>query len=83
MVAVTRTRPSRHELYPFQLADRLPRVSIPLDPQDHDVVLDVQVPFEKCWDAGPYPEILRYKGTPPGSLTPEELEWARRQLQGA
>lgn len=75
LVAVTRRWPSRQEVYAIPLSSRLPRVRIPLAADDQDVILDLQAAFTRCWDEGPYPELLRYEGPPPGNLTPEEVHW--------
>ena len=55
------------EVYAVRLTERLPRIAVPLAKDDADVVLDLQAAFTRCWDEGPYPELLRYEGPPPGS----------------
>jgi hypothetical protein len=79
VVAVSR-QPAKCELYLFSLEDRLPRVRIPLAHDDPDVVLDLQAAFDRCWEAGPYPELLRYGEPPPGHLTRDQMEWCRHRL---
>jgi hypothetical protein len=83
LVAVTRRWPSRQEVYEILLEKRLPRVAIPLTPDDKDVVLDLQAVFTRTWDEGPYPELLRYDGAPPTTLTPEQAVWCHERLQEA
>jgi len=83
VVAVTRCWPSRHEVYAIPLARRLPRVGIPLLEGDKDVVLDLQAAFARCWEEGPYPELLQYAGSPPGTLTADEAGWCETVLAGA
>ncbi len=83
LVAVTRRWPSRQEVYAIPLSSRLPRVRIPLAADDQDVVLDLQAAFTRCWDVGPYPELLRYDGPPPGTLTPDEVRWCEDVLRQA
>lgn len=80
LVAISRYLPPRHEFYAWKLEQRLPRIAIPLASGDTDVVLDLQASFERAWDAGPYPELLRYAQPPPGDLAPEESEWCRKVL---
>lgn len=82
VVSVSR-RPMTHELYLFALEDRLPRVRVPLAHEDPDVVLDLQAAFERCWEAGPYPELLHYADTPAGNLSRDQILWCRRQLMEA
>jgi hypothetical protein len=83
LVAVTRNSPPRQEVYAIPLERRLPRVSIPLAADDKDVTLDLQAVFTRCWDEGPYPELLQYAGPPPGTVTADEVRWCERLLQEA
>lgn len=82
LVAVSRWFPSQFELYPFGLRDRLPKFAIPLAHGDPDVVLDLQGIFARCWESGPYPELLKYDQTPP-DLSRSDATWCRRQLREA
>jgi hypothetical protein len=83
LVAVRRRRPARQEVYPVPLVHRLPRIAVPLSKEDRDAVLDLQAAFTRCWDVGPYPELLRYDGSPPGKLTTEEVHWCEDVLRQA
>jgi len=85
LVAITRRKPFREEVYPIRLEVRLPRIGIPLSPQDNDVVVDLQAVFTRCWNEGAYPELLRYDEPPLGRLAPDEITWcaARIASQGA
>ena len=83
LVAVTRRWPSRQEVYPVPLERRLPRVAIPLAEDDRDVPLDLQAAFTRCWDEGPYPELLHYDAPSPGELAEAERQWCQRLLREA
>jgi hypothetical protein len=83
LVAVSRRRPRRREVYAVLLTNRLPRVSVPLAEDDRDVTLDLPAAFRRCYDEGPYPELLHYEGAPPGELTPEEVAWCDTVLRTA
>ena len=83
VVAVSRRRPGQHEVYTFPLERRLPRIAVPLLKGDPDVVLDLQVPFNRCWDEGPYPALSRYDEPPPGELSAERIDWCRQRLREA
>jgi hypothetical protein len=83
LVAATRRWPSREEVYAVPLQRRLPRVAIPLAADDRDVPLDLQAAFTRCWNEGPYPELLRYHEPPPGTLAPEETAWCQQTLKAA
>ena len=81
MVLVTRHRPYRQEVYAFRMSAPIPCVPIPLSGADPDVPLDLQSAFARCWEGGPYPELLRYEGDPPVRCSAEELAWSLRQFQ--
>ncbi len=83
LVAVNRRWPGRQEVYAVQLERRLPRVSIPLLFGDPDVVLDLQVPFDRCWNEGPYPALSHYDLPPPGELSSERVAWCQQRLRDA
>ena len=83
LVAVTRRWPSRQEVYAVPLERRLPRVAVPLAEDDRDVPLDLQAAFTRCWDEGPYPELLHYDAPAPGELTEAERQWCQRLLRDA
>lgn len=81
VVAVTRRKPRRHEVYTTTVRHRLPRIAVPLDAEDRDVTLDLQVPFNRCWDEGPYPALLRYGEPPPGKMSRSDLKWCTELLR--
>jgi hypothetical protein len=83
LAAVTRRWPSRQEVYAIPLQRRLSRVAIPLAENDADVTLDLQAVFTRCWDEGPYPELLRYEGPPPGTMTADDVHWCEERLRAA
>lgn len=83
LVAVRRCWPSQHEVDAIPLRRRLPRIAIPLLPEDRDVVIDLQTEFTRCWDEGPYPELLCYQDSPPGPLLGEAIAWCEKVLRDA
>jgi hypothetical protein len=78
LVAVTRRWPSRQEVYPIRLERRLPRIAVPLDEEEQDVPLNIQAAFTRCWDEGPYPELLHYGEPPPGEMPAAEIQWCKQ-----
>jgi len=82
-VASVSRQPATYELYLFSLEDRLPRVRVPLAHDDPDVVLDLKAAFDRCWEAGPYPELLRYGEPPPGNLAQDQISWCRHRVAEA
>ena len=80
LVVVSRQEPAQQEVYATTVRDRLPRVAVPLRKGDADVTLDLQGAFTRCWNEGPYPEILRYDQPPPGPMSETDVKWCVRQL---
>ncbi|MCA9164283.1 MAG: DUF4058 family protein [Planctomycetales bacterium] len=78
LAVITRVWPRRQELYSIGLRQRLPRLPIPLAEDDRDVTLDLQAAFTRCWDEGPYPELLHYDAEPPGEMCDEDVGWSRQ-----
>lgn len=81
LVSVSRKKPPRLELYTTIVRSRLPRVAVPLAKDDPDVTLDLQAAFARCWDEGPYPQLLRYNGAPPGPMDAEDAAWCQKVLK--
>ncbi|MEX2175763.1 MAG: DUF4058 family protein [Pirellulaceae bacterium] len=74
-------QPDDFFVYPIQLADKLPKVSIPLLPGDRPVEVDLQAIFERCYERGPYRREVNYsKDPPPPALAPERLAWVKGVL---
>jgi len=80
LVGVTRRQPSQQEVYAVRLHHRLPRIRIPLAADFADVSVDLQAVFTRCWDEGPYPELLRYDYSPLGPMAAEEVAWCENLL---
>lgn len=69
------------DLYPIPLRSRLPRIRIPLKPKEVEPVLDLQLAFDKAYDAGPYRVSVDYQKPPAPPLEADDEAWARLQLQ--
>jgi len=68
-------------VYPVQLAQPLPQIHIPLLPGDGEVGLDMQVVFQRTYDAGPYRREIDYReDTPSPPLSEDQLTWATELL---
>lgn len=66
------------DIYPIQLTEALPTISIPLLPHDGVVEADLQSVFLRSYETGPYRREVDYsKVPPPPALSPERLAWAR------
>lgn len=66
----------RHAIAAIRLADRLPRILVPLDPGVPPVPLDLQPLLDRCYDTGLYARQLKYDRPPDPPLTPDQQAWA-------
>lgn len=80
LVTVSRAEPTRCEFYGIDLPQRLPRVAIPLKPSDKDVTLDLPAIFQRCYDSGPYPQLLYYDKPAPAALNEDEAKLVAQVL---
>ena len=62
------------------MQQRLPHISLPLASDDNDILLNLQDVFTRCWNTGPYPELLHYDAVPPGEITDEEREFCLKTV---
>jgi hypothetical protein len=69
------------DLYRILLRSRLPRIRIPLKPKEVEPVLDLQLAFDKAYDAGPYRVSVDYQKQPAPPLEADDEAWARQLLQ--
>jgi len=79
MVSRSHERP-RVGLWPIKLRQPLPRIPVPLKPDDRDAVLDLQQLLQKTFDEAGYADYI-YQGTPRPSLHPEDEAWAEEFLR--
>lgn len=67
--------------YPSSLREPLPCIAVPLRQGVEDVLLDLQLTFDRAYDGGPYRRAVDY-GKPPGvPLSPEDAVWAEGLLR--
>jgi len=67
-------------VYPNRLSERLPEIRVPLLRGEVAVVVDLQLLFDECYDAGPYRREIDYAEDPPPPLTPQQLAWIKSVL---
>lgn len=68
-------------VYPVQLPQPLPIISVPLLPGDPAVSLDLQAVFDRTYEAGPYRREIDYQhDTPMPPLSAEHTAWATQLL---
>ena len=66
-------------VYPVRLAEQLPEITIPLLPNDAEILIDLQAVFDRAYDTGPYRKRIRYQETSPvPPLSPGQRQWAER-----
>jgi hypothetical protein len=67
-------------VYPVPLRERLPVISIPLRPEDHEVPLPLQIVLDQCYHNGGYDDI-DYRAEPEPPLPAEDASWADTRLR--
>ena len=71
------------EIWPIQLNMRLPTILVPLQTDDADVTLDLQLALDTIYDALNYDLTIDYTQPPDPSLEGETDAWARQLLDEA
>jgi hypothetical protein len=79
-VCVHRARTSRFEVIRFGIRDSLPRIAIPLGPEDADVLLDLDSAFGQSYQAGAYWSVIDYDVSPDPPLGDEDSLWAQQRV---
>jgi hypothetical protein len=69
------------EAWPTTLRERLPRINVPLDAADSDIVLDLQAVFNRYYDAGDFLHEIDYTGNPIPPMRAEDAAWADALLR--
>lgn len=69
-----------YELYPIPLRSRLPRIRIPLKPNEAEPTLDLQAVLDRAYDAGPYRVSVDYRKKPAPPLVLPDEQWAHSLL---
>ncbi|MEZ6031748.1 MAG: DUF4058 family protein [Planctomycetaceae bacterium] len=70
----------RGTVWPIQLPQRLPVISIPLNSEDPDVGLDLQSVLNTAYDRAAYDLAVDYRIDPVPPLTGPLIEWANTLL---
>ncbi len=78
LVALTRAKTSRTEVWSIGLRSTLPVVPVPLMAPDEDVPLDLQQALNEVYEDAAYELSIDYKKEPaPPKLSTEDLEWIK------
>lgn len=85
LVSVNRAAPRRNrfEVYPRTVAQRLPRIRVPLAGEDPDVRLDLQAALDEAYEAGSYREGIAYHAPCQPPLAREVQAWADELIRGS
>ena len=67
----------------FVLGDRLPRVSVPLQPGFDDIVEDLQDVFESTYDRGAFDRTVDYSEPLHPALSAEDAFWVAERIRTA
>ena len=77
-----RFRPQRF-VAAFRLADRLPAISVPLDPDVPPVTVELQPLLDRAYDTGRYAQLAGYADACHPRLSPDQRAWADGILRAA
>jgi hypothetical protein len=70
-------------VYSWSLRDPLPVIPIPLEPNDPDVVVDLQQAFRQTYQRGGYDYTLDYRREVSPELRAAERRWVSQLLESA
>ena len=68
-------------IWPFSVRDPLPRIPIPLKPEDGVVMLPLQPCLEAAYEQGPYRKEVDYSQPPRIPLKGKDATWAKQKVQ--
>ncbi len=72
------------QIFPVQLVEPLPCISVPLRPGQDEVPLDLQFAFNRVYDTGPYRRgAVNYGQPPEPPLVGDQVAWAEQLLHAA
>jgi hypothetical protein len=71
------------EVWPIQLTMQLPTIIVPLQAEDPEVTLDLQLALTTIYDTLNYDLTIDYTQPPQPPLQGDEVQWALQLLQEA
>ena len=71
------------QAFAWSIRRRLPRIPIPLRPNDQDATLDLPAAYEMAYDAGPYDVAGLYTRALPGPLSDADRVWVADHVRAA
>ena len=80
MICVFRPSRCQYELYPAAISEALPNFRVPLRDYDADVVIQLQVALDACYEAGRYGNDIDYAKSPMPEYNEAEDAWAQDNL---
>lgn len=72
---------SLFEVWPHTVRERLPCIAVPLGVNIADLPLDLQMPFNRCYDEGRYNRKVHYAHAALPPLSAEDAAWADALLR--
>ena len=71
----------RFDTWPRTVRQRLPLISVPLEGDLPDVILDIQAVFDRNYDEGAYARRIDYRRDPATPLERGDAEWANMLIE--
>ena len=74
---------SAYQIFPVDLREWLPCIAVPLKQGEEEVLLDLQMVFNRAYDTGPYRRgAVNYTAPPPSpALGDENAVWAAERTR--
>ncbi len=82
MVSCSSKRPQA-DLYAFNLADRIPRFTVPLADDDAPISLDLKSLLDEIYDQSGYDLVINYTQPPEPPLKAADTTWAQQWLSSS
>ncbi len=83
VTVVRRQQPERYEIYSSTIRKRLPRFKLPLAMGEPDTVVDLQIAFNRAYDAGGFASLIDYQKPPLCVQDDSDREWINKMLVDA
>ena len=74
-------QPDLRFVWPLPLSQSLPRIAVPLRPEDRDAVVDLQELINLCYEHGLYHARIDYRLEPEPRLSATDAQWADALLR--
>jgi hypothetical protein len=83
LINIARRGSGEFEFYPLRLADRLPRIGVPLLPDADDAPLDLGAVFARTFEVGGFRAVVDYFSPRMADIPTHDVPWAQERIDAA